>query len=222
MTHRVPAPGSFKPRLVLLALVAAALGAGLLWGLGGALAADPSASASADKITLRVAWTNDPDNLNPFIGAETSSYEIWMLNYDFLVGYTLDLQPTPDLATSWETSADGKVWTFHLREGVTWQDGEAFTARDVAFTYNYIIDNQMGAYSSLTTFIDKVVAVDDPPSSSVAASPRPTSCAPGSRSCPSTSGPRSSRPSPAPATATSRRSSARVRSRRPRSRRATT
>jgi peptide/nickel transport system substrate-binding protein len=142
-------------------LTAVVLGAGLVWGLGGALAADPSASPSADKITLRVAWTNDPDNLNPFIGAETSSYEIWLLNYDFLVGYSLDLQPTPELATSWEMSADGKIWTFHLREGVTWQDGVAFTAKDVAFTYNYIIDNQMGAYSSLTTFIDKVVAVDD-------------------------------------------------------------
>ncbi len=162
MTHPVPPRGGrCGPRLALLLLTAAVLGAGLAWGLGGALAADPSASPAADKITLRVAWTNDPDNLNPFIGAETSSYEIWMLNYDFLVGYSLDLQPAPDLATSWEVSADGKVWTFHLREGVTWQDGVAFTAKDVAFTYNYIIDNQMGAYSSLTTFIDKVVAVDD-------------------------------------------------------------
>jgi len=162
MTHPVPPLGRRRrPRLILLLLSAVVLGAGLVWGLGGALAADPSASPGGDKITLRVAWTNDPDNLNPFIGAETSAYEIWMLNYDFLVGYGLDLQPTPDLATSWETSADGKVWTFHLREGVTWQDGVAFTAKDVAFTYNYIIDNQMGAYSSLTTFIDKVVAVDD-------------------------------------------------------------
>jgi len=161
MIHPAPPPDRRRPRLMLLLLSAAVLGAGLVWGLGGALAADPSTSPSADKITLRVAWTNDPDNLNPFIGAETSSYEIWMLNYDFLVGYSLDLQPTPGLATSWETSADGKVWTFHLREGVVWQDGEAFTADDVAFTYNYIIDNAMGAYSSLTTFIDEVVAVDD-------------------------------------------------------------
>jgi len=161
VTHPVPARVRRRPRLLILLLAAALLGAGLVWGLGGALAADPSASPSADKVTLRIAWTNDPDNLNPFIGAETSSYEIWMLNYDFLVGYSLDLEPTPDLATSWDVSADGKVWTFHLREGVTWQDGVAFTARDVAFTYNYIIDNQMGAYSSLTTFIDKVVAVDD-------------------------------------------------------------
>jgi peptide/nickel transport system substrate-binding protein len=162
MTHPVPPLGSLRcPRLLLLLLTTVVLGAGLVWGLGGALAADPSASPGADKITLRVAWTNDPDNLNPFIGAETSSYEIWLLNYDFLVGYSLDLKPTPDLATSWETSADGKVWTFHLRKGVAWQDGVAFTARDVAFTYNYIIDNQMGAYSSLTTFIDKVAAIDD-------------------------------------------------------------
>jgi len=162
MTHpAAPLGHHHRPRLALLLLTAVVLGAGLVWGLGGALAADPSASPAADKVTLRVGWTNDPDNLNPFIGAETSYYEIAMLNYDFLVGYTLDLEPAPDLATSWETSADGKVWTFHLREGVTWQDGVAFTAKDVAFTYNYIIDNEMGAFSSLTTFIDKVVAVDD-------------------------------------------------------------
>jgi peptide/nickel transport system substrate-binding protein len=147
-------------RALRLLLVFCLPAAGLVWGLGPALAASPSGSPSGD-VTLRVGWTNDPDNLNPFIGAETSSYEIWMLNYDFLVGYGLDLQPVPALAESWETSADGKVWTFHLRRGVTWQDGEAFTADDVAFTYNYIIENEMGAYSSLTTFIDKVVAVDD-------------------------------------------------------------
>jgi peptide/nickel transport system substrate-binding protein len=147
--------------LLLLFLVAGVLVAGLAWGLGSALAADPSASPDAGKVVLRVGWTNDPDNLNPFIGAETSSYEIWLLNYDFLTGYSPDLQPTPDLATSWETSPDGKTWTFHLREGVTWQDGEPLTADDVAFTYNYIVDNEMGAFSSLTTFIEEAVAVDD-------------------------------------------------------------
>ena len=146
--------------------VAAVLAAGLLWGLGSALAAaasaaTPAASPSGGKVVLRIGWTNDPDNLNPFVGAETSSFEIWLLNYDFLVGYSLDLQPTPDLATSWETSADGKTWTFHLREGVKWQDGVPFTARDVAFTYDYIVDNQMGAFSSLTKYIEEAVAVDD-------------------------------------------------------------
>jgi peptide/nickel transport system substrate-binding protein len=163
MTHPTTQSGGRqpRPRLLLLLLVIGLLVAGLASGLGSALAADPSASPAADKVVLHVGWTNDPDNLNPFIGAETSSYEIWLLNYDFLTGYSLDLKPTPDLATSWETSPDGKIWTFHLREGVKWQDGEPFTAADVAFTYNYIVDNQMGALSSLTTFITKAVAIDD-------------------------------------------------------------
>jgi peptide/nickel transport system substrate-binding protein len=141
--------------------VCAALAAGLVWGLAGALAADPSASPSSGKVTLRIGWTIEPDNLNPFIGYATSSYEIWRLNYDFLAGYDTDLKPTPELATSWETSPDGKVWTFHLREGVKWQDGEPFTARDVAFTYAYIIENDMTNFTAYTELIDRVVAVDD-------------------------------------------------------------
>lgn len=44
----------------------------------------------------------------------------------------------PWLATAWEQSADGREWTFTLRDGVTWQDGTPFTADDVAFTFDYI------------------------------------------------------------------------------------
>ena len=130
-------------------------------GARSTLAADPSAWPDAGKVVLRVGWTNDPDNLNPFIGAETSSYEIWQLNYDFLTGYSLDLQPTPDLAEFVGDLAGRQDWTFHLREGVKWQDGERSHAGDVAFTYNYIVDNEMGAFSSLTNYIEEAVAVDD-------------------------------------------------------------
>ena len=44
----------------------------------------------------------------------------------------------PWLASAWERSADGTQWTFTLRDGVTWQDGQPFTADDVAFTFDYI------------------------------------------------------------------------------------
>ena len=47
----------------------------------------------------------------------------------------------PALAESWEYLSDEKAYVFNLREGVTWNDGEPFTAKDVAFTYEYIKDH---------------------------------------------------------------------------------
>ena len=60
--------------------------------------------------------------------------------FEPLVTYSID--PTTNgygpvigaLAKSWETSADGKTWTFHLQAGVTWHDGTPFTADDVIYT----------------------------------------------------------------------------------------
>ena len=82
-------------------------------------------------MTLKIGWTDEPDNLNPFIGYQTTTYEIWPLNYDFLFGFD-DQQPadarpgerSPDQANG-GISADGKIWTINIRPGVKWQDGAA-------------------------------------------------------------------------------------------------
>ena len=139
------------------------LTAGLVWGLTGALADSGSPSPGTGKVTLRVGWTNDPDSLNPFIGYESSAYEIWHLNYDMLVGYRAkDLAPVPELAAEMPTtSADGLTVTFKLRPNIKWQDGVPFTANDVAFTYNYIIENEMWTMSGYTQLIKNVEATDD-------------------------------------------------------------
>jgi ABC-type nitrate/sulfonate/bicarbonate transport system substrate-binding protein len=68
-------------RRALVIAAVALLAVGLVWGLGSAVAGSESPSPAAGKITLRLGWTNDPDNLNPFIGYESSSYEIWAINY---------------------------------------------------------------------------------------------------------------------------------------------
>ncbi|SNB70812.1 peptide/nickel transport system substrate-binding protein [Arboricoccus pini] len=54
--------------------------------------------------------------------------------FDGLVDYDAALQPVPALAQSWETSADGRTITFHLRPGVLWHDGQPFTSADVKWT----------------------------------------------------------------------------------------
>jgi peptide/nickel transport system substrate-binding protein len=134
------------PRLtILLGLL---LAAALLWGVTAA-AASPSPSASADKVVLRIGWTVEPDNLNPFIGWQNQDYEIWSINYSFLFGFGTTDAPTLDLARELPTqanggiSADGKVWTIRLRPDLKWSDGQPLTASDVAFTYNYIVENGM-------------------------------------------------------------------------------
>jgi len=138
----------------------------VLLGLGAApaLAEDEASPASiSEPLTLKVGWVNDLSSLNPFLGLiSPSDYEVYQINYDFLVGFdSATLDPEPALATEWSVSDDGLVWTFKLREGVTWQDGEPFTADDVAFTINYIVEQGANAYSSNVLFIEKATVIDD-------------------------------------------------------------
>ena len=121
-----------------------------------------TSSASPGTTTFRVGWLLEPDNLNPFIGLLGQDYEIWHLNYDYLVGFdSKDFSPRPELAKSWSVSDDGTVWTFTLRDDVTWQDGEQLTAADVAFTFNYIVDNNLQTLAVYTGGITGAKAVDD-------------------------------------------------------------
>ena len=80
------------------------------------------------------------DSLNPFLGFQAPSYEMWGLTYDYLTGYSMkDMSPAPGLATKWTTSADGKTWTFTVRSGVKFSDGVPLTAADVAYTFNRVL-----------------------------------------------------------------------------------
>jgi peptide/nickel transport system substrate-binding protein len=67
-----------------------------------------------------------------------------------------------DLAESWEISSDQLTWTFHLRQGVTWHDGEPFTADDVKFTIElcYNPENSMKPCHYVAA-VDGVVGVDE-------------------------------------------------------------
>ena len=54
--------------------------------------------------------------------------------YESLLKFDEKLNPQPSLAKSWDVSADAKVYTFKLQEGVTWHDGKPFSADDVVFS----------------------------------------------------------------------------------------
>ncbi len=68
----------------------------------------------------------------------------------------------PDLAESWDIADDLMTYTFHLREGVKWHDGEAFTAKDVKWTFESILEYGDQAYTySYVKMIDSIETPDD-------------------------------------------------------------
>ena len=62
-----------------------------------------------------------------------------------------DIEPFPEIAKSWEWSADGKQLTMHLIEGAKWSDGVPFTADDVLFTWEgYVLDTNVNAQTKIS------------------------------------------------------------------------
>ncbi|WP_199441954.1 ABC transporter substrate-binding protein [Umezawaea beigongshangensis] len=103
-------------------------------------------TAASDPNVLTVGMPNGPqtNNNNPFLPTSASS----SLGYRYMIYETLaqlnmikpEEEPTPWLAESWEWSPDYTKITFTTRSGVTWSDGEAFSAADVAYTFTLLRD----------------------------------------------------------------------------------
>ena len=57
----------------------------------------------------------------------------------------MDGSTIPGVATSWETSADGKTWTFHLRKDARWSNGQPVTANDFVYAWRRQVDPATGS-----------------------------------------------------------------------------
>jgi len=85
--------------------------------------------------------SSDIQTLSPIIANDEPTLNFLSLIFEPLVEvHPETLEPVGVLAESWEVSADGLTWTFTLRDGVAWHDGEPFTADDVKFTYDLHMD----------------------------------------------------------------------------------
>ena len=65
------------------------------------------------------------------------------------------MTPVPELAESWETSPDALTWTFKLRQGVRFHDGQEFTSADVKFTFDRLLEKSQAGKSDFNA-VDKV------------------------------------------------------------------
>jgi peptide/nickel transport system substrate-binding protein len=103
--------------------------------LGRVLAAAPKRGG-----TLRVSVDQAVTKLNPLLTRVNPEYLVAELLYSGLTRLGVDMAAEPDLAQSWSNSADLTEWTFVLRDGLTFHDGSACTAADVAASFEAILD----------------------------------------------------------------------------------
>ncbi len=111
--------------------------------------------------TFIEALTGNISGLIPNILSDSASFEVGSLIYSGLVMRDRDLNLVPELAESWKFSKDCLNLTFKLRSNVRWHDGQPFTASDVVFTYDTMINPKTPtAYREDFKAVESVTAPD--------------------------------------------------------------
>ncbi|HST85412.1 MAG TPA: ABC transporter substrate-binding protein [Kineosporiaceae bacterium] len=135
--------------LVVLTVAACSTGEGV----------DTGADSGPASTTLNAAIAAEPDQLDPQKTTAYASFEVLENVFDTLVEPDDKLEMKPALAQSWTTAEDQLSWTFKLRSGVTFHNGDPFDADDVIYSYQRIIKGKLSSSYRFDSVKD-VVKVD--------------------------------------------------------------
>lgn len=128
--------------------------------LAGVLAFAPAAAVFAEEGGETLVYgSGDYTRINP---AMDEHGEINILIFNGLTAHDGDNQVVPGLAESWDFDEETCTYTFHLAENVKWHDGEPFTAEDVKFTIEAIMDPENGSENAPNyEDVQEITVVDD-------------------------------------------------------------
>lgn len=139
-------------------------GAALVGALGLVPVAAATGVVNADDdapVTMTIGLLQDLSSPNVTVGYLVSDYEVYNLQYATLTDKAADdFSTIPGLAESWTGSDDGLSYTYTLREGLKWSDGEPLTADDIAYTINRSRDEAWTNHYSTVANLE-ATAVDE-------------------------------------------------------------
>lgn len=155
----------FLAALLALALLLGTAACGSAESTSGESAGEESASEAAtasgteEEPTTLVYGSGDYTRINP---AMDEHGEINLLLFNGLTGHDGDNAVVPALAKSWDFDEETCTYTFHLEEDVRWHDGEPFTAEDVQFTIEAIMDPENGSENAPNfEDVEEITVIDD-------------------------------------------------------------
>src|ERR1700681_3182656 len=120
----------------------------------------PALSQGASARTLRFVPQANLANFDPIWGTQYVVRNAAAMVWDTLYGVDIELQPQRQMVESEEVSADGVTWTFRLRPGLKFHDGEPVRAKDVVATLaRWAVRDAMG--QMLKAIEQELAAVDD-------------------------------------------------------------
>ncbi|MBO9625596.1 MAG: ABC transporter substrate-binding protein [Microbacterium sp.] len=123
---------------------------------------EPDGGGGGGDTSANVYLYQKPVSFNPLKPPQGGEQLAMSLIFDNLFTTDPDFEFTPRLAESWDISDDAKTYTFHLRKGLTWSDGEPFTADDVVFTFNLQANPAVGgAWGGRLSGVEGYSAVHD-------------------------------------------------------------
>lgn len=155
----------FLAALLALALLLGTAACGSAESTSGESAGEENASEAAtasgteEEPTTLVYGSSDYTRINP---AMDEHGEINLLLFNGLTGHDGDNAVVPALAKSWDFDEETCTYTFHLEEDVRWHDGEPFTAEDVQFTIEAIMDPENGSENAPNfEDVEEITVIDD-------------------------------------------------------------
>ena len=121
-----------------------------------------TSQSSGEETVVRMNIGSEPDSLDPWQSAASDTEAIMHNVFEGLCLYDENGEIIPGLAESWDISEDGLTYTFHLRQGVTFHNGDAFDSADVLYSYNNFagLDGNE-AVSSDYAIVESVEAPDE-------------------------------------------------------------
>ena len=113
-----------------------------------------SRSTSTPDNVFRVAMTASPTTFDPAMVQDGTTIDMLQNIFEGLVQWTPDNKLAPCLADSWSVSPDGLTYTFHIRPGVKFQDGNPVTAQDVYYSMHRALDPKLASPVAITYMKD--------------------------------------------------------------------